>query len=191
MTTYDIARSVANRMRNAAEAKKIRVIEVNSWGSDVEVFASTSAHEVSQWLCNSQAYGALAMFDGGYYLQLSGDRTIFQGKVLDQWIDQNRVGHASSVPAVEPEKIVHGVFRMGLPVYGESQSDVTTAITVDEGQINVNVLGTIRQGKSMLGKLSNAQRQELFRWMQDHPGMNGIGWPGWADTRVIVGNQRE
>lgn len=208
MATYDIARSVANRMRNAAEEMKIRIVEVNSWGSDTEVFASTSPHEISQWLCNNRAYGSPAMLDGGYYVQLPGNMVIFQGKTLDQWIDENRAGPASPVPAAEDEeKSASGVFEMGLPVYGERQSTRTTAITANNGQVQIDVLGTIRQGKSMLdrlgslaattqgksmlGSLSDAQRQEFFRWMQDHPGTNGMAWPGWAETQAGVGDQAD
>jgi hypothetical protein len=42
------------------------------------------------------------------------------------------------------------------------------------------VVGTSGQGKSMLARLNDVERQAWSEWMTAHPGVNGMDWPGWA-----------
>lgn len=51
---------------------------------------------------------------------------------------------------------------------------------------HIKFVGMSGKGKSMLNRLNENERQEWLKWMNAHPGANGMDWPGWVTV-----NERE
>lgn len=46
------------------------------------------------------------------------------------------------------------------------------------------IFGQSTAGKSMLSKLNTGEMAQWSKWADEHPGQNGMDWPGWAEVRA-------
>ena len=89
MSMKDVATAVANRMKNQAEARKIRVHEENFAGSQ-ELFASEDPKAVAKYLRDNGGYKGLIMMDAGLFVMFPDGKYLREGQeALDRWIEAN------------------------------------------------------------------------------------------------------
>ncbi|MCL4683102.1 MAG: hypothetical protein KJZ92_17775 [Rhodocyclaceae bacterium] len=63
-------------------------------------------------------------------------------------------------------------------------SDGTLQIAQTDLAEHIKFFGTSGQGKSMLSRLNETERQEWWEWAKAKPDVNGMDWPGWSVVRA-------